>query len=585
MHPPDAKRAFRRRALVAAGLALAAAALLLSDRWYEPLPPIGDVPPPPISGWVLLRIALALDAVLLVLTGMRGRAFRRIPPEGRLVLSGATDPAGVRSWPWWLGAVTLLALVLRLVAIGSSLWLDEITPLLYYRDVTAWQVVTNYVSSNNHLLNTLLVKLTTSMFGEWEWAARLPAVLFGVATVPAIYWVARAMLPRRASLLVALVLAVSYHHIFFSQNARGYSAYLLTAIVSSALFARALVEDRLWLWVTYLCAITVGVASLLITTFVLAAHAVVGLIALAAIRRRGGPVAPMLGRLAGVFAIAGYLGLHLYVVALPQVYVYMGAVYVDPAAGFQALSTELLREFARGLSAGFGVALAVVAVPGAMVALLGARRLLGRNWPLLLAIAIAPAMQLAFAIVGGLVVSPRFFLLLLPLAILVVVAGVEETAERLVRRIGWPPSRLGQVTVLVVGLGAAASLAALPAYYATPKQPFREAVAWVDRARAPGDIVLAIQNATSGVEFYGTRIGWTEGRDFTSVRSVPALDEQLTAHPAGSVWLLVTFPRALRLDLPDLDARIRTEWTIVREFPATIGDGAVTIWRRRSGSR
>jgi mannosyltransferase len=582
--PAEAGSTWRSRTLIAAGLFCLAAAFLLPDRWYQPLPPIGDVPLPPVSGWWLLRGVLGLDAVVFMAAGWRRIAFTPVPASGRLSLS--RDPGSDRTphWAWWLGAITLVGVVLRLWAIGTSLWLDEITPLLNYHDVSAWQVVTNYVSSNNHLLNTLLVKLTTSMFGEVEWAIRLPAVAFGAATVPAMYWVARAMLPRRASLLAALILAVSYHHIFFSQDARGYTAYLLTALVASGLFVRLLEEDRLRLWIAYSVTMTVGLAALLISAFVLAAHGLVGLVALAVIRSRGGPVRPMLLRLAALLALTGYLGLHLYVVALPQIYAYMGAVYADRAAGFPALSTELLREFARGLSAGFGVALAVVAVPAALVAGVGTVRLVRRNWPLLLSLALPPILQLAFAIARGLVVSPRFFLLLLPLAILVVIAGVDEVATRLGRRLSWPSASAGRLTVAVVSLAALASIAALPAYYATPKQPYREAVAWLDAARAPGDAILAIQNAQSGVEFYGRRIGWKEGTDFVAVRSVSALDEQVAAHPHGVVWLMVTFPRALRIDLPELDARIRAKWTEVRQLRGTIGDGDITIWRRPAGT-
>ena len=59
---------------------------------------------------------------------------------------------------WLLAAVTLLALVLRVIALDSDLWLDELTPIRAYRDASAWQV--------------MLVKWDTST----RWAQRLEEV-------------------------------------------------------------------------------------------------------------------------------------------------------------------------------------------------------------------------------------------------------------------------------------------------------------------------------------------------------------------------------------------------------------------------
>jgi len=53
----------------------------------------------------------------------------------------------------------------------------------------------------------------------------------------------------------------------------------------------------------------------------------------------------------------------------------------------------------------------------------------------------------------------------------------------------------------------------------------------------------------------------------------------LAANPGKRVLLVTTFPRALRLALPDLDERIRQGWTVIRTFPATISDGEISIWQ------
>jgi hypothetical protein len=567
-----------RLMLIATGVLLIALAAGMPDGWYDPLPPVEPMPPPPVSGWLLLRFVLGLDALILFWLAARRPSFGRVPHEGRLVLPSPPPAAG--PWRAWLAAIVALGLALRLYRLDTGLWLDEITPLLLYRDATAWQIATSYISSNNHLLNTLLVKLVTAVLGEEAWTVRLPAMLFGVASLPAAYWAARQAMSAASSLLVTLLLAVSYHHIFFSQNARGYTAYLLFALLSAVLLGRGLQEDRPRDWALWVGVLVLGFASQLITAFVLAAQALVAGAALWVIARRGAPVMPMARRAVTVVAAGAWCALHLYVVVAPDVYVYARTVYVDPGAGYQGLSLELLAEFVRGVSAGFGPGLLLVAAPAGLVASVGAWRLFSRHWPMVVCLAAPPLLQLVLSIARGLVVSPRFLILLLPLLCMAAVEGTEWLADRLARRLGWRRGRGTTLALAAVLLVSAGSLAALPRYYATPKQAYGEALDWIAARREPNDAVLAIHYAVSGVRYYGARIGWQEDRDFRHVRTVPALDAAIAGAPGRPIWLVVTFPRALRLTAPDLDARLRAEWTVVREFPATIGDGAVSVWRR-----
>jgi uncharacterized membrane protein len=59
------------------------------------------------------------------------------------------------------------------------------------------------------------------LFGDSGAALRLPAALFGVASLGAVYALGREVVGRREGLLAALALAFSYQHVWFSQNARG----------------------------------------------------------------------------------------------------------------------------------------------------------------------------------------------------------------------------------------------------------------------------------------------------------------------------------------------------------------------------
>jgi hypothetical protein len=564
------------------GLLLTAVGLLLPSSWFTPLPQREVLPTPPISGWWVLQFSFVVQGLTLIGLGFRRWEFKPLDSDNRssFAQQHGESHESIQLYRWLLLAITLLGLGLRLIALNSQLWLDEITPILDYRSASAWQVLISYISSNNHLLNTLLVKLCIAVFGEQEWAIRLPAALFGTATIPVLYWLARYVLPRRASLGVALLLAVSYHHIFFSQDARAYTGYVFFSLLGTGLLVKGLQTDRPWIWALYVGTMVLNLASILLSGFVVAAHLAVGGLAVLLVKRRGASPAPLAWRLIMVFAAIGFLGFQIYAAVLPQMYVYMQAVYADPSAGFSPFSLEFLAEIARGLSAGFGTGLLFGAIPFLLVAGLGYVTLIKRNLAVVVGLTAPGALQALALLSRNLVFSPRFFILALPLAILVAVQGIDEVADfaaRILKRSSTFSNRLSVGLVIIASL---ASLASLPYYYAVPKQAYRSSLEYLESTRQPSDIVIVIHLAESGYRYYGAQFHIREGQDYFYVRTVAALDEVLAEHSGQRSWLVVTFPRALRLSLPGLDARVQRDWQVIKEFPGTVGDGDITIWRQ-----
>ena len=100
-------------------------------------------------------------------------------------------------------------------------------------------------------------------------------------------------------------------------------------------------------------------------------------------------------------------------------------------------------------------------------------------------------------------------------------------------------------------------------------------------AANPGAIIVLVYPVEHGFQYYAVGTGLQVGRDFVVVRSEEALDEAVRANGAGHLMLVTTFPRALRLDKPELHARVQAGWTPVKEFPATIHDGSITVWLPR----
>ncbi|QJR37326.1 glycosyltransferase family 39 protein [Gemmatimonas groenlandica] len=573
--------------VTAIGVALTAA--LMPHAWYDALPRQAELPPPPISGVTLLRVVLLVQAAVMLMVVAFDWRFVRLAATSRLAGHAARDEPGdltPRAGAIGLTVITLLALALRLYHLDRDLWLDEISPILDYASLSVPQIVGSYLRSNNHLLNTLLLKEMIALFGEQAWSVRLPAVAFGVAGVPALYWCARLALSRRASLGAALLLAVSYHHLFFSQNARGYTAYLCLALLSTRALVNGLRDDRLRDWLLYVAATVLGFAALLNTAFVLAAQGLVALAVVWRVYRAGGPAMPLLRRVLVVCSIAGFLSAELYAVAMPEVYVVITNVYKTQSTGFLLFSWEFVREVLRGVSAGFGsggigAGALLAAVPFLLVAGAGALAVLKRAWVLALGLALPGLLTLAFLLVRGLTISPRFFLLWLPLAVLTAVVAIDDGA-------GWiwrsRPKRAALVGGAAVALLAMLSAASLARYYATPKQPYRAALAYVERERKPDDRVVVVYLAELGMRYYGARAGAPLEQRYRFVRTVPALDSALARRGAGRVWLVVTFERALQMDLPELNARVRSGWTLQQTFDGTVGDGGISVWRERDAA-
>lgn len=574
----------RRGLCWAFGLALVFWGIFMPREWYDALPqPENKLPMPPIKGVTLLQLTFVVEGLALIWLSTKRWRFARLLPLERLPQTTAPgDEQDIRASTslWLLAGITAGALALRLVRLNADLWLDEIAPILFYGHMPVLHVVTSYIHSNNHLLNTLLMKLMLAFFGEQEWAVRLPAMLVGTATIPAIYWVSRLALSRRGSLCVAVLLAASYHHIFFSQNARGYTAYLFFSVLSSGLLVKGLQEDRARYWALYVMAMFLNFASLLNSGFVFASHLLVAVIALFVVKRYGASPRPLARRLATVFTVTCVLVLNLYITIVPQVYVFSKNIYSNPATGFSPLSLEFLRELVRGLSAGFGTGLLLGVIPFMVMAAAGFIVLLRRQWALTLALALPGFLTAVFLLVQGLSFSPRFFLLGLPLAMLVAVQGIYSFAVLFSSKLGIT-SRLftPRVATVLVLIGMAISLVSLRRYYLVPKQAYRASLQYIQTERQTGDLTIAIDLMEPGYRFYGRKFGLKEDQDWFSVRSVESLDMVLATHSGQSAIMVTTFRRALRITHPDLLARISEGWTLARTFPATIGDGEISVWK------
>jgi hypothetical protein len=86
---------------------------------------------------------------------------------------------------------------------------------------------------NNHIVNSLLMNVSTALAGRDEWAARLPALLGGLVFAGALYFLCGPILGWRAAAPLVAVWAWFLPHVIrYSQTARGYSWALALQVLS-----------------------------------------------------------------------------------------------------------------------------------------------------------------------------------------------------------------------------------------------------------------------------------------------------------------------------------------------------------------
>ncbi len=136
-----------------------------------------------------------------------------------------------------LVGITLFAAALRLYKLGAwSFWGDEMFTI---RDA---QIAVS--TPGLHALSFTLTGVALRIFGISEWSARLVSALIGIGTIPVLYVLVRRIFGSRVALGAALLLAISPWHLYWSQNARFYTALLLFYTVALFLFFLAFERDR-----------------------------------------------------------------------------------------------------------------------------------------------------------------------------------------------------------------------------------------------------------------------------------------------------------------------------------------------------
>jgi hypothetical protein len=251
-------------ALVAGAIALAATSALEYETLKDHLDPFSvdrdaDVTRDEFEAivWRLRVLAIEFGALAVVLVALGKQIDRSIDAVARSWWSSVrAGPAALRSWlaresgPYLAAGCAILvgAVALRIAYLDVPLRYDEATTYDNFVSKPLYVALANYATPNNHLLHTFLAKVSVGILGEEAWAIRLPALLAGIALVPATFAFARVFYGRVAALLAAALVAASSTLVEYSTNARGYTLVALATLVVLLAGARALECDSIGAW-------------------------------------------------------------------------------------------------------------------------------------------------------------------------------------------------------------------------------------------------------------------------------------------------------------------------------------------------
>jgi len=458
-----------------------------------------------------------------------------------------------------LGGLTVIALLLRLYRLELPLWLDEIGTLRDFVRKPVSQILTLFPNQNQHMLYSLLARGSVLLLGESAASLRLPAVLFGAASLWPLFLLGKRLLGVHTALLTCALMTFSYHHVWFSQNARGYSASLFFTLLATWLWLEALEKTQWRWWAAYALALALGFWAQVSMGFVCAAHFLWWLFAGLRARRFCWPAA-------AAWAGAAGMTLQFYALSLPQ-FLTAALHEVSPETEWTNPAWFLI-ETLRSLQTGFAGPLAVL-LAGILTAAGWVR--VWRREPAAAAVMVLPGLLVAatmFALRHNL--WPRLFFFLMGFALLCLIAGISAVPEVLMRRQTEKMRRIAGLALAT--LAVIASAATVPRCYLLPKQDFPSARDYVESLRRPGEISVTVGLANIAMNgYYAPQ--WRAVQTAEELRSLLQSDRD--------IWLVYTLPAQIRGFQPAIWAILQEQFKVERAFPGTLSGGEVYVCRRR----
>lgn len=471
-------------------------------------------------------------------------------------------------------ALTVLALALRVTSLSRSLYTDEAYSLALAQRGFGHMLGLFFAYEPNGTPYSILLWPLIRIFGTGATLLRLPAVLGGTASVPALWWAARRFAAPTAALLAAGLLAINPMAVWYGQEARSYAFVLLAVCLAFGALPHALDRGRRRrAWVGYVVAmVALAYCELFAVPLVLPAQALI------AWRRGRTGVRRWVWSLLTVLVCCVPL-----LVGAAIARSHRNALYWAPKTD-RALVTFALQEITAGLSgvsalrwATLAGAVALLAAAVVWIARRGAAPAVRGTLAMALCWGVVPAtVLLAISFVQP-VFWPRYVILSLPGLCL---------ALALAAQVLWHSRRGILVAGACLAVLAVAAVLADAHQRTAVQENWKSAAAWLRAERAPdqptivdtvsvlpslgyydpafrasdGDLVVQEwqdQPLPAGVAGYKDRGGWGTVPD--GPPTVHAF-ERLARIGHGTVWMVVA--------------------EIVTSLQGEVSDGAAVAWAR-----
>lgn len=133
--------------------------------------------------------------------------------------------------------VFVIGLLIRAYQLDKPIRYDESFTYLEYGRSYIGYISMNYSYPNNHILHSILVRISTIILGNDLWAIRLPAFIGGIMVLVFTFFAGRKWFGLKAGILALSLVVCSEWLIGYSVNARGYSlqATLFLSVIFLAL--------------------------------------------------------------------------------------------------------------------------------------------------------------------------------------------------------------------------------------------------------------------------------------------------------------------------------------------------------------
>jgi hypothetical protein len=508
-----------------------------------------------LLGAKLFKIGLLILGLLVITLG--NLTFQKHPVKVDI----APSDKHKRSIFVYIISVLIAATALRLYGLNCGLWLDEILTYVNYFKTPYGEIIVSHDALNQHFLYSLFAHTSFLVFGDSAWSLRIPAVIFGVGSLWALYLFGRQVTSAREALLSVTLLAFSYHHIWFSQNARGYTGLLLFTLLASWIFLRGLHESLLRTWVLYAIVAALGVYTHITMLFVIIGHFIIYIISLFYRPKETWP-GRWIGGILG-FGLTGFFTFQLYALVLPQIFCSVVSEKSIITAWNNPFWTIL--EFVKGLEVGFGGGFAAIAA----LLVFGAGTVsFMREKPVVIGLLLFPAIICTAVVIVALnLLFPRFLFFTIGFGVLVIVRGtmlLGDMAGRLLRLRSTISVSIGTGLCAVLILAAAMSV---PLAYG-PKQDYLGALTFVKKMKEPGDIIV-----TTGLAAFPYKNLYKT--NWEAVETSHALKDIRSR--SKRTWLLYTLPLHLQSVYPEVMDCIHEDFKVVKKFYGTLGGGTIFV--------